>query len=139
MFRLKISKQSVMSGRISFYIERKIYLTMNNKMVIGLLFLSIAVVVLTVCMWIFISPTTEKQQPFERLTVEGTVMEVSEYGTYENNTVYNITLDDGNTYQMFFRIENAVVPPTEVELRFYYDIIVYDGTTIFDVYKIKSL
>ena len=112
---------------------------MNNKMFIGLLFLISAVVVLAVCMWVFLSPTTEEQQPFERLTVEGTVMEVSEYGTYENHTVYNITLDDGNTYQMFFRIENAVVPPTEEELRFYYDIIIYDDATIFDVYKIKSL
>lgn len=112
---------------------------MNNKMFIGILFLMIAVTVLTTCMWIFLSPTAEEQQPFERLTVEGMVMEVSEFGTYENNTIYNITLDDGNTYQMFFRIENAVVPPTEVELRFYYDIITYGDMVLFDVYTIKSL
>ena len=112
---------------------------MNKNMFIGILFLITAVTVLTTCMWIFLSPTAEEQQPFERLTVEGTVMEVSEYGTYENHTVYNITLDDGNTYQMFFRIENAVVPPTEVELRFYYDIITYGDMVLFDVYTIKSL
>ena len=112
---------------------------MNSKMFIGLLFLISAVAVLIICMWFFLSPIAEEQQPFERLTVEGTVLAVSAFGTYENHTVYNITLDDGNTYQMFFRTENAVVPPIDVELRFYYDIVIYDDQTLFDIYKIKSL
>ena len=107
-------------------------------MVIGISFLISGIVALAICMW-FMLPINEQQPPFERLTVEGTVMAVSAFGTYENHTVYNITLDDENTYRMFFRIENAVVPPTQVTLRFYYDIIIYDDATLFDVYKIKSL
>ena len=112
---------------------------MNNNMFIGLLLLLTAAVVLAICMWFILSPTTEEQQPFERLSVEGTVMSVSTFGAYENHTIYNIILDDGNTYQMFFRTENAVVPPTEVKLRFFYDIITYESIALFDVYKIKSL
>ena len=107
--------------------------------VVGMSFLMSGVAVLAICMWFILSPSIGEQQPFERLTVEGTVMAVSAFGTYGNHTVYNITLDDGNTYRMFFRIENAVVPPTDVELRFYYDIIIYNDATIFDIYKIKSL
>ena len=81
---------------------------MDIKMVIGISLLVSGVVVLAICAWFFL-PINEQQPSFERLTVEGTVMAVSAFGTYENHTVYNITLDDGNTYQMFFRIENAVV------------------------------
>lgn len=112
---------------------------MNIKMVIGISFLISGIVALAICMWFFLPMDEQQQPPFERLTVEGTVMAVSAFGTYENHTVYNITLDDGNTYRMFFRIENAVVPPTDVELRFYYDIITYGNVALFDVYKIKSL
>lgn len=112
---------------------------MDIKLVIGISFLISAVAVIAICMWFFLPINEQQQPPFERLTVEGTVMAVSAYGIYENHTIYNVTLDDENTYRMFFRIENAVVPPTQVTLRFYYDIIIYDDATLFDVYKIKSL
>ena len=83
---------------------------------------------------------TEQMEP--ELTVEGTVTSVVNAGpdiSY-NATVYNITLDNENTYQMLFRTEQAVVPPTQVELRFYYNLVMKNvNEDYYDVYKIKSL
>lgn len=78
----------------------------------------------------------------ERLTVEGTVLSVVEWGVYDdplcakcNDTIYNITLDGNESYLMMFRTDAAVVPPVDVTIRFYYNII----DDYYDVYKIKSL
>ena len=76
------------------------------------------------------------------LYVEGTVISVVNAGldVGYNTTAYNITLDNENTYQMLFRSEQAVVPPTNVELRFFYTLVMKNvDEDYYDVYKIKSL
>jgi hypothetical protein len=67
--------------------------------------------------------------------VEGTVINVEKNGSFENATVYSITLDNQQSYQMLFRTSDAMVPPTDVTLRFYYTMI----DTYYDIIKIKSL
>ena len=78
----------------------------------------------------------------ESLTVEGTVLSVVEWDVYDdpscaecNDTIYNITLDEDNSYLMMFRTDDAVVPPVDVTIRFYYELV----EDYYDVYKIKSL
>lgn len=100
-------------------------------------------IAIAVTVYVYVSQYYEK----ESLTVEGTVLSVVKWGVYDdpscqkcNATIYNITLDDlmniGNeSYLMMFRTDDAVVPPVDVRLRFYYNLV--DG--YYDVYKIKSL
>ena len=109
--------------------------------VIGVILMVSITVAISVTVYVYVS------QHYESLTVEGTVLSVVEWGVYDdpscaecNATVYNITLDDmlniGNdSYLMMFRTDDAVVPPVDVSLRFYYNLV--DG--YYDVYKIKSL
>lgn len=105
--------------------------------VIGVILMVAITVAIAATVYVYVSQYYEG-----KLTVDGTVLSVAEAGVYEdpscqtcNATIYNITLDDGNSYLMMFRTENAVVPPVDVTLRFYYEIV--DG--YYDVYKIKSL
>ncbi|GAG75459.1 unnamed protein product [marine sediment metagenome] len=108
------------------------------SVVVGIILLVCVVAAIAAILYIYVSQYYEK----ERLTVEGTVQSVVESGVYEdpscaecNDTIYNITLDGNESYLMLFRTDAAVVPPINVELCFYYDLV--DG--YYDVYKIKSL
>lgn len=67
--------------------------------------------------------------------IEGTVLKVEENGMFENTTIYNITLDNHQKYQMIFKSSDAVVPPIDVALRFYYEMI----GGYYGIVKIKSL
>jgi len=105
--------------------------------VIGVILMCAIVIAIAATLYIYVSQYYEE----ERLTVEGTVQSVVEWGVYDdpscqecNATIYNITLD-GDSYLMMFRTDAAMVPPINVELRFYYNLV--DG--YYDVYKIKSL
>jgi len=96
-------------------------------------------VAIAVTVYVYVSGMIEPESNTE-LSIEGTVVNVGESGTYNNATIYNITLDTaGNTYQMMFRTDDAVVPPTQVTLQFFYEVVTYDNMDIFDVYKIISL
>lgn len=111
--------------------------------VIGVILMVAITVAIAATVYIYVSQYYEE----ERLTVEGTVLSVVEWGVYDdpscaacNDTIYNITLDDmmniGNdSYLMMFRTDDAVVPPVDVSLRFYYNLV----DSYYDVYKIKSL
>ena len=115
---------------------------MNKKgvsAVIGVIFMVAITVAIAATVYVYVEGQLRSEEDVEpELYVEGTVISVAEAGVYlkgGTTTIYNITLDDGNSYQMLFRTEQAVVPPTNVHLRFYYKIL--DG--YYDVYKIKSL
>lgn len=100
---------------------------------VGVILLVCIVVAIAATVYVYIEGLRTEQ---EELTVEGTVLSVVEAGTFDNTTVYNITLKECEcNYPMMFRSEDAVVPPTNVELRFYYNIV----NGYYDVYKIKSL
>lgn len=95
-------------------------------------------VAIAATVYIYVSQYYEE----ERLTVEGTVQSVVEWGIYDdpscaecNDTIYNITLDDNESYLMMFRTDAAVVPPVDETLRFYYNLV----DDYYDVYRIKSL
>lgn len=105
--------------------------------VIGVILMVVITVAIAATVYVYVSQYYET----ERLTVEGTVQSVVESGVYDdpscqecNATIYNITLD-GDSYLMMFRTEAAVVPPVDVTLRFYYNLV----DDYYDVYKIKSL
>lgn len=109
--------------------------------VIGVILMVAITVAIAATVYVYVSGMLDETEDIE-LTVEGTVTSVVNAGldTTWNTTVYNITLDNEDTYQMLFRTEQAVVPPTNVELRFYYNLVVKNvNENYFDVYKIKSL
>lgn len=102
--------------------------------VIGVILMVAITVAIAATVYVYVSGMIgDDSEP--RLYIEGTVMSVEESGMYGNFTVYNITLDDGNTYPMMFRTADAVVPPTQVTLQFYYEMV----GEYYDVYEIKSL
>ena len=117
---------------------------MENKgvsAILGVILMVCIVVAIAAIVYVYVEGLrTEQDEP--ELTVEGTVTSVVNAGpdTTWNATVYNITLDNENTHQMLFRTEDAVVPPTQVELRFYYNLVIKNvNENYYDVYKIKSL
>lgn len=108
--------------------------------VIGVILMVAITVAIAATVYVYVSGMLEPEDT--ELYIEGTVMTVAESGTYNDNAtiIYNITLDTaGNTYQMMFRTDDAVVPPTQVTLQFFYEVVTYDNMDIFDVYKIVSL
>ena len=117
---------------------------MENKgvsAILGVMLMVCIVVAIAAVVYVYVEGLrTGQEQP--ELTVEGTVTSVINAGldTMYNTTIYNITLDHEDTYQMLFRTEQAVVPPTNVELKFYYDLVMKNvNEDYYDVYKIKSL
>lgn len=114
---------------------------MKNKgvsAIIGVILMVAITVAIAATVYVYVENLMQEQEEEPELYVEGTVLFVENLGTSPtlNTTVYNITLDDGNSYSMLFRTEEAVVPPAGVTLRFYYEIVLSD---YYDVYKIKSL
>lgn len=109
--------------------------------VIGVILMVAITVAIAATVYVYVSGMIGDTTDTE-LTVEGIVTSVVNAGidmTW-NTTVYNITLDNDNTYQMLFRTEQAVVPPPYVELRFYYNLAMKNvNENYYDVYKIKSL
>jgi FlaG/FlaF family flagellin (archaellin) len=107
--------------------------------VIGVILMVAITVAIAATVYVYV--TNSLYGPDAELSVQGTVTSVVESGTYNDSSViYNITLGtSGNIYQMMFRTSDAIVPPTQVTLQFFYTEINYEGQTIFDVYKILSL
>lgn len=118
---------------------------MKNKRavsaVIGVILMTAITVAIAATVYVYVTGLYEVEDHPE-LSVEGTVTSVVNYtwSAVYKTTVYNITLDDEDTYQMLFRSDDALVPPTNVELRFYYNIVMKNGSEdYYDVYEIKSL
>lgn len=118
----------------SFFFKKK----KGVSAVIGVILMVAITVAIAATVYIYVSQYYEE----ERLTVEGTVQSVVEWGIYDdpscaecNDTIYNITLDDNESYLMMFRTDAAVVPPVDETLRFYYNLV----DDYYDVYRIKSL
>lgn len=109
--------------------------------ILGVILMVVITIAIAATVYIYVEGLRIEQDEPE-LCVEGTVTFVVNAGldiTW-NTTVYNITLDHEDTYQMLFRTEQAVVPPTQVELRFYYNLVMKNANEdYYDIYKIKSL
>lgn len=114
--------------------------------IIGVILMVMITVAIAATVYVYIEQLRMEQQEEPELYVEGTATSVVETGTYSilggNETwpVYTITLKECEcNYQMLFRTEDAVVPPTNTKLRFFYDLIELGDDVYYDVYRIKSL
>lgn len=114
--------------------------------VVGVILMVLITIAIAATVYYYVAYVYDQETPEEELSIEGTVTSVAEVGTYSepatsNETwpVYNITLDETNSYQMMFRSEGAQVPPVDTEVRLYYDLIELGDDVYYDVYKIKSL
>lgn len=108
----------------------------NNSVsaVIGVVLMVVITVAIAATVYVYVSGLFNDTEIIETY-VEGNVTSVVEYTIMNNEIVYNVTLNDIDTYLMVF--ENDPIPSVGMELRFYYTPF-YDVDYL-SVYRIESL
>lgn len=116
--------------------------------IVGVLLMVAITIAIAVTVYYYVVVLSESADD-DRLFVEGWTTEAYTFMTIEvsNETVdiWHITLSDdyvnptvNTTYFMFFS-NDLTGPPTDVEIRCYYEEYTYDGETYYDVTEVESL